>query len=65
MNKKLWLILIIALLNAVGLTIVFPLFPFLIGLYVNMHLKLTHFVRLKMTHQEAHKMDEIFSLKWV
>lgn len=34
MNKKLWLVLIIALLNAVGLTIVFPLFPFLIGLYV-------------------------------
>lgn len=34
MNKKLWLILIIALLNAVGLTIVIPLFPFLISLYV-------------------------------
>jgi MFS transporter, DHA1 family, tetracycline resistance protein len=34
MNKKLWLILIIGLLNAVGLTIVFPLFPFLVGLYV-------------------------------
>lgn len=34
MSKKLWLILIIALLNAVGLTIVIPLFPFLIGLYV-------------------------------
>lgn len=34
MNKKLWLILIIALLNAVGLTIVFPLFPFLLQLYV-------------------------------
>lgn len=34
MNKKLWLILIIALLNAVGLTIVIPLFPFLIGQYV-------------------------------
>lgn len=34
MNKKFWLILSIALLNAVGLTIVFPLFPFLIGLYV-------------------------------
>nr|AIA11172.1 Tetracycline_Resistance_MFS_Efflux_Pump [uncultured bacterium] len=34
MNKKLWLILIIGLLNAVGLTIVFPLFPFLISLYV-------------------------------
>jgi DHA1 family tetracycline resistance protein-like MFS transporter len=34
MNKKLWLILIIALLNAVGLTIVIPLFPFLIGLHV-------------------------------
>ena len=34
MNKKLWLILIIALLNAAGLTIVIPLFPFLIGLYV-------------------------------
>jgi DHA1 family tetracycline resistance protein-like MFS transporter len=33
-NKKLWLILIIAALNAVGLTIVFPLFPFLLGLYV-------------------------------
>ncbi len=35
MNKKLWLILIIALLNAVGLTIVVPLFPFLISLYVS------------------------------
>lgn len=34
MNKKLWLILTIALLNAVGLTIVIPLFPFLISLYV-------------------------------
>lgn len=34
MNRKLWLILIIALLNAVGLTIVLPLFPFLISLYV-------------------------------
>lgn len=34
MNKQLWLILIIALLNAIGLTIVIPLFPFLIGLYV-------------------------------
>ncbi len=34
MNKKLWLVLTIGLLNAVGLTIVFPLFPFLIGLYV-------------------------------
>jgi DHA1 family tetracycline resistance protein-like MFS transporter len=34
MNRKLWLILLIALLNAVGLTIVIPLFPFLIGLYV-------------------------------
>lgn len=34
MNKKLWLILFIALLNAIGLTIVIPLFPFLIGLYV-------------------------------
>lgn len=34
MNKKLWLILIIALLNAIGLTIVFPLFPFLLQLYV-------------------------------
>lgn len=34
MNKKLWLILIIALLNAAGLTIVIPLFPFLISLYV-------------------------------
>lgn len=34
MNKKLWLILGIALLNAVGLTIVFPLFPFLVSLYV-------------------------------
>ena len=34
MNKKLWLILIIALLNAIGLTIVIPLFPFLISLYV-------------------------------
>lgn len=34
MNKKLWLILSIALLNAIGLTIVFPLFPFLISLYV-------------------------------
>jgi len=33
-NKKIWLILIIAMLNAVGLTIVFPLFPFLLGLYV-------------------------------
>ncbi len=35
MNRKLWLILLIALLNAVGLTIVIPLFPFLIGLYVS------------------------------
>lgn len=35
MNKKLWLVLLIALLNAVGLTIVIPLFPFLIGLYVS------------------------------
>jgi len=34
MNKKLWLILIIALLNAIGFTIVIPLFPFLISLYV-------------------------------
>lgn len=34
MNKKLWLILIIGLLNAIGLTIVIPLFPFLISLYV-------------------------------
>lgn len=34
MNKKLWLILIIALLNAIGLTIVIPLFPFLTSLYV-------------------------------
>lgn len=34
MNIKFWLILVIALLNAVGLTIVIPLFPFLIGLYV-------------------------------
>src|SRR5690349_1832738 len=34
MNRKLWLILIIALLNAAGLTIVIPLFPFLLGLYV-------------------------------
>lgn len=34
MNKHLWLILIIGLLNAVGLTIVIPLFPFLINLYV-------------------------------
>ncbi len=34
MNKKFWLILIIALLNAIGLTIVIPLFPFLISLYV-------------------------------
>jgi DHA1 family tetracycline resistance protein-like MFS transporter len=35
MNRKIWLILIIALLNAAGLTIVIPLFPFLIGLYVS------------------------------
>lgn len=35
MNRKLWLILIIALINAIGLTIVIPLFPFLIGLYVS------------------------------
>lgn len=35
MNKKLWLILIIGLLNAIGLTIVIPLFPFIISLYVN------------------------------
>lgn len=35
MNRKLWLILVIALLNAIGLTIVIPLFPFLIGLYVS------------------------------
>jgi MFS transporter, DHA1 family, tetracycline resistance protein len=34
MNKKNWLILTIALLNAIGLTIVIPLFPFLISLYV-------------------------------
>jgi DHA1 family tetracycline resistance protein-like MFS transporter len=34
MNKKLWLVLVIALLNAVGLTIVLPLFPFLISVYV-------------------------------
>lgn len=34
MNRKLWLVLIIALLNAVGFTIVLPLFPFIIGLYV-------------------------------
>ena len=34
MNKKLWLILIVAFLNAVGLTIVIPLFPFLINQYV-------------------------------
>lgn len=34
MKKKFWLILIIALLNAIGLTIVIPLFPFLISLYV-------------------------------
>jgi DHA1 family tetracycline resistance protein-like MFS transporter len=34
MNKKSLLILIIALLNAVGLTIVIPLFPFMIALYV-------------------------------
>lgn len=34
MNKKKYLILIIGLLNAIGLTIVIPLFPFLIGLYV-------------------------------
>lgn len=35
MNKKFWLILIIAFFNAVGLTIVIPLFPFLINLYVS------------------------------
>lgn len=35
MNRKIWLILVIALLNALGLTIVIPLFPFLIGLYVS------------------------------
>lgn len=34
MNKRLWLILTIALLNAIGLTVVIPLFPFLISLYV-------------------------------
>nr|AIA19067.1 Tetracycline_Resistance_MFS_Efflux_Pump [uncultured bacterium] len=34
MNKKNVLILIIALLNAIGLTIVIPLFPFLISQYV-------------------------------
>lgn len=34
MNKKLSLILTIAFLNAAGFTIVFPLFPFLINLYV-------------------------------
>lgn len=34
MNNKLWLVLGIALLNAAGLTIVFPLFPFLLNLYV-------------------------------
>lgn len=34
MNKQLWLILLIAGLNAAGLTIVIPLFPFLLRLYV-------------------------------
>jgi DHA1 family tetracycline resistance protein-like MFS transporter len=34
LNKQIWLILIIALLNAIGLTIVIPLFPFIVGLYV-------------------------------
>ncbi len=34
MNNKMWLILAIAVLNAVGLTIVIPLFPFLLGKYV-------------------------------
>lgn len=34
MNKKSWLVLTIAFLNAIGLTIVIPLFPFMIGLYV-------------------------------
>lgn len=34
MNKKFLLILTIALLNSIGLTIVLPLFPFLISLYV-------------------------------
>lgn len=34
MDKKHWLILTIGLLNAVGLTIVIPLFPFLISRYV-------------------------------
>lgn len=35
MNKQFWLILTIAVLNAVGLTIVIPLFPFLLGKYVS------------------------------
>src|SRR6201996_4902734 len=35
-NKKrnLWIIIGITVLNAIGMTIVFPLFPFLLGLYV-------------------------------
>lgn len=35
MSKKFWLILSIAVLNAAGLTIVIPLFPFLLGQYVS------------------------------
>lgn len=34
MSKKIWLILVIAVLNSIGLTIVLPLFPFLLGQYV-------------------------------
>lgn len=36
MNKKrsLWIIVGLTILNAIGMTIVFPLFPFLIGKYV-------------------------------
>jgi DHA1 family tetracycline resistance protein-like MFS transporter len=33
-NNKLWIILGITILNAIGLTMVFPLFPFLLGKYL-------------------------------
>jgi MFS transporter, DHA1 family, tetracycline resistance protein len=33
-NKKIWLLLLIVFLDAIGLTIVIPLFPFLLGQYV-------------------------------
>lgn len=33
-KKNLWFIVGITMLNAIGMTIVFPLFPFLLGKYV-------------------------------